>query len=421
MAMWYCKRCNYRQFNDADAYDHHVSAVHGEYYSCENCPEKFRTDSLYRSHRRAVHPLCEECRTRFKNNEALNQHIHNRHPKCPQCSKKFGDRNALRDHMAHAKGHKKKASNTKATSQALTIYQPPAPAQPQALVAYAPSSVHCDLCKTRFDTLASLDKHDKLCHEMECMYCRLSLKTFATYIDHTKKEHHFPCGDCPATFHSSNQKTDHQRTQHRFDCTHCQNWFTTPSLLNNHIATFHMLKCNIPGCDAGIFTNLIVLQQHKAQAHVIKCGHCAIICKTFELHEKHIAEAHALKCDITGCSSGVFNTATTLAEHKALTHQIKCSKCPKTSATHAAFEEHMQASHSFFCSECPGATFASEQEKRDHNWNSHRETGTRCYDCGLPCRTEKEIHDHILSKHASNKNTTKFEKMRYENGASLLD
>lgn len=390
--MWRCDECHWREvFVDQNALDQHMADVHNIFWYCKHCSEKFRLRIKLDSHENQEHAECELCGIRCRDPVAVAEHVAENHPTCAHCPKMFGSRNALNHHM---KIHVL-AKSAPSRDTTLSV---------RSLVRSAVAAHQCEQCNAKFDAHQDLEKHIREGHQIRCMHCPSLSETIAAYEDHLRKEHNLRCSECSATFISTDQRLDHQWDQHHFTCIHCPDWFISSDLLKVHVANLHQYSCEISGCGAGIFVTSASLQNHKSQAHSIKCDICSTYFKTAKFYDKHMSETHSHKCDTATCASGTFTTLTALAEHNKLTHALPCEKCPKKLTTFTLYLEHMQDSHSHFCMQCPGATFDSAQALRNHYWASHRTTESRCFKCAERFSNDEKLYNHILHVHARDHN-----------------
>ena len=106
----------------------------------------------------------------------------------------------------------------------------------------------CEVCAATFTTRRSMQRHNKIVHELhtvECNICGVTLKGKDVLRGHKLRVHdkkRYPCPKCDMDFGCAYSRTKHIRDVHTAKCDYCKLTFETLDQFNEHIQIEHVNK-----------------------------------------------------------------------------------------------------------------------------------------------------------------------------------
>ena len=214
------------------------------------------------------------------------------------------------------------------------------------------SKSKCPQCPKEFANKYSLQKHVKIHHQKDRYECDQCGQTFHKHnfltvhisTEHEKMEHPHECKECGKKFQFPNKLRNHMEQHHKtYPCTKCDQTFEKWTLLRKHRDQEHSkLTCDV--CDQ-TFANKANYRTHQRvhadQRQVFHCPHK--MCNRFYYKESnlqdHLKGYHDGKrfpCTVDGCEARL-SSRRKLSNHiKAVHHEKKPPKHPKTGPERAA-------------------------------------------------------------------------------------
>eukprot|EP01083_Nonionella_stella_P028031 77184_1 len=173
-----CKECNATFYAKHD-YIRHVERVHENkfYYGCNECHKTFYyereyTDHFQRVHERERNVKCQHCKSAFYSNSGRLRHIRTVHEvnkcqkrskrkyKCKKCNGSFYSKDGLSNHIKQMHNEEQKQWTCRYCDM---VFSRKKDLKKHKLVHNTHKPYSCYICKKRFKTLSSRNKHKKTC------------------------------------------------------------------------------------------------------------------------------------------------------------------------------------------------------------------------------------------------------------------
>ncbi|KAJ8665010.1 hypothetical protein QAD02_006672, partial [Eretmocerus hayati] len=226
---------------------HLISHSSEKPHPCKICDKKFGRIELLKKHMKVVHEnrelfSCEICGKSLKNESSLkahvNLHIGKKTFSCKMCGDNFAYRSGLRRHLIRHTGLEPYSCNICGRK-----YTEKHKFEDHQRTHTGEKPFQCEICGKCFGYERARNDHLKTHTErIECKVCKMRYKTKQSFDKHKsecKSENRFKCDICPHTSSSRvtlwRHKLTHQ-TERRLKCDHCDASFHTMGELIKHTA-----------------------------------------------------------------------------------------------------------------------------------------------------------------------------------------
>jgi uncharacterized C2H2 Zn-finger protein len=112
----------------------------------------------------------------------------------------------------------------------------------------------------------------------------------AKLLAHTASHHQHRCTQCPAVFEDPRALEFHHHSGETFTCTNCNDSFESYYFLAEHLKAKHSFECS--KCDSGVFRTATALAQHDLTSHCVECPLCVFTFADSKSFLDHFSQAH---------------------------------------------------------------------------------------------------------------------------------
>ncbi|KAI6094681.1 hypothetical protein EDD16DRAFT_814726 [Pisolithus croceorrhizus] len=394
---------------------------------------------------------CDICWESFQSADALASHRQTKkHPfVCSTCNQAFVALELLERHRSDAHSQRGRelsvANGVKAS--------PPLPWELPSTGGIR-SGTQCDYCNQRLPSWTDLMRHIGSFHGYSCSKCARQSPSFMEWSQHFRAKHktqskaslaargsppavpvtrqtssqsncgrqnRLLCDQCNKKFKSNEALRAHAAAKHPGgpNCSACQHKATSAASLEAHVNEVH--RCAV--CQDGIVRDAKTLGDHMVEhTHPFRCEICETMYRSAEERSVHFtsSDRHPL---CAKCRTG-FVDAVALQAHVSSNHrpariptrpceELKCPRCPESSASYFTLEAHLVGGHSTFechicresysaqsaltdhistahsCPVCGEGVFLDAKSLEEHQ-EEHRDP-YRCMPCGT-CYAEEGLH-----------------------------
>jgi len=335
-----CPDCN-MTFDSGDLLACHMIAHKESYtYSCDVCPDKFRTVKSLRKHKK-IHIkeeslFCGLCGHAGSHENYLKHHLRKHtHPfSCEKCGESFHLKRQLTRHMA----------------------------------THVDKTFKCNMCDKEYDVCRNLLLHKRQCHpEHKCVTCGRLFPSRSILLLHQpshSSEKHFSCDKCEATFRYKQYLYTHKKNVHPDSlqilmnkdevgrnvnqCEICGKTFPYKNTLRAHVNTHTRAKsyaCDVCGKTFGNRDHLKYHCKIHTGDRSFTCDVCGkAFIKSWDLkqHQRTHTGERPYECGVCGKA---FTQRSTLTIHKRLhtgERPYKCDVCDQEFVCKALLTVHQK-------------------------------------------------------------------------------
>jgi len=410
-----CIKCG-QKFLTADTMNAHYFVKH--HFTCSHCSMVFDDKAIYEVHKALAHQVtCKKCGESFQDQEMVKIHIKSAHNfRCSKCSDSFDTLDDLKqhDHASHPIiwegliGTYHQAVLNTQTAPALSSMESAngrlEVENVSEVVAVPGSSEHL----VNGPPVVSGDQQPSHHTTVECETCLLKFDSLAKLLDHNSKTHTMPCPVCSQRCEGPVSLLQHFGTNHLVKCKSCNAAFEQPDNLQKHILEAHSVQC--PTC-LGRFADQIVLVHHQLALHMLKCEFCkGTFFDTLEAQDEHYSTVHPLRfaSDTTPSSARSTHSSTekSTSALRTKTRQLEHEEAQPSSGTKTQPKEYTPGKgftqtilHKCQEKDCL-AEFDTEAELDRHMKHSpfHGAREMQCYECNMIFTTQYQLLQHIESE-----------------------
>ena len=406
---------------------------------CPKCNKTFQRRGNMVIHMKMCSPdrfECERCGRKFKKLSILQAHLQNHDAmkhQCPTCNQMFFRGDFLHIHMQEEHGI---VANPKdlITSHVDDIPQPTSFHNSNG--AGEASSSHqaeyvCNKCKKTFRRLSNLNIHMKLCStdRLKCKKCGRRFKKLSVLQSHEQNHDamRHRCPVCNQMFFRNTilelhmvedhkmdinevpkqQQTMNAPVQESFSCDKCNKVFTRMGNLKFHRKIcapdkYDCHKCGRRFKESKVLANH--LRNHDQMRH--KCELCPQVFFRPTFLRMHMKEDHRSALVQSGAiksqqSSGTLTSQVGDSNAASTSLPYKCSKCPRSYATHDSYRNHLRWHESDKIHKCQtcGKCFQHRTSLTKHLIN-HRRYQHHCDICNQPFPRDSFLQRHRETEHA---------------------